>query len=59
MKIELIAGRWHVNGKSFQELTPNERIILDNFFEDYKNGKELASEIVIDESLKQVLKELI
>ena len=37
MKIELINGKWLVNGKSFNELTPNERILLDQFFENYKN----------------------
>jgi hypothetical protein len=39
MKIELIAGRWLINGKRFSELTPNEKIILDQFFEDFKNNK--------------------
>jgi hypothetical protein len=39
MKIELIAGRWLINGKRFNELTPNEKIILDQFFEDFKNNK--------------------
>jgi hypothetical protein len=39
MEIRLIAGKWLVNGKSFDELTPNEKIILDQFFEDFKNNK--------------------
>jgi len=33
----LIAGKWLVNGKSFNELKPNEIILLDQFFENYKN----------------------
>jgi hypothetical protein len=37
MRIELIGGKWLVNGKSFNELTPNEIILLDQFFENYKN----------------------
>jgi len=37
MKIELVNGRWLVNGKAYAELTPNEIQILDNFFENYKN----------------------
>ena len=39
MRIELISGKWLVNGKSFNELTPNEIILLDQFFENYKNNK--------------------
>lgn len=38
MEIQLINGKWHVDGRSFNQLTPNEIIILDNFFEEYKNG---------------------
>jgi hypothetical protein len=41
MKIELIAGKWLVNGKSFNELTPNEMILLDQFFEEMKNSLKL------------------
>lgn len=41
MKIELIAGKWLVNGKSFNELTPNEKILLDQFFEEMKNSLKL------------------
>jgi len=41
MRIELIAGKWLVNGKSFNELTPNEIILLDQFFENYKNSLKL------------------
>jgi hypothetical protein len=37
MRIELINGKWLVNGKSFNELTPNEILLLDQFFENYKN----------------------
>jgi hypothetical protein len=37
MEIKLIGGKWLVNGKSFNELTPNEIILLDQFFENYKN----------------------
>jgi hypothetical protein len=36
MEIKLINGKWLVNSKSFAELTPNEIIILDKFFADYK-----------------------
>ena len=41
MKIELIAGKWLVNGKSFNELAPNEIILLDQFFEEMKNSLKL------------------
>jgi hypothetical protein len=41
MRIELIAGKWLVNGKSFNELTPNEKILLDQFFEEMKNSLKL------------------
>lgn len=33
--IEKIEGRWTVNGKQFNELSPNEVIALDNFIKDY------------------------
>jgi hypothetical protein len=38
MEIKLINGFWLVNGKRFSELTPNEKVILDQFFEDFKNN---------------------
>ena len=41
MRIELINGKWLVNGKSFNELTPNEIILLDQFFEEMKNSLKL------------------
>jgi hypothetical protein len=41
MRIELIAGKWLVNGKSFNELTPNEKILLDQFFEEMKSSLKL------------------
>jgi hypothetical protein len=37
MKIELINGKWLVDGKFYHELTPNEINLLDQFFENYKN----------------------
>jgi TRAP-type C4-dicarboxylate transport system substrate-binding protein len=39
MEIKLIGGFWLVNGKRFNELTPNEKVILDQFFEELKNYK--------------------
>jgi len=39
MEIRLINGKWCVNGKSFNELTPNEIIILDKFIKDYEHSK--------------------
>jgi hypothetical protein len=41
MRAELIKGKWLVNGKSFDELTPNEITILDNMFSEYKNRMKL------------------
>ena len=41
MRAELINGKWLVNGKSFDELTPNEITILDNMFSEYKNRMKL------------------
>jgi hypothetical protein len=37
MEIKLINEVWFVNGKPLNELTPNEMILLDQFFENYKN----------------------
>jgi hypothetical protein len=37
----LIAGKWLVNGKSCNELAPNEIILLDQFFEEMKNSLKL------------------
>jgi len=37
MRIELVNGKWLVNGKQFKDLSPNEKILLDQFFENYKN----------------------
>jgi hypothetical protein len=39
MVIRLVKKIWLVNGKRFSELTPNEKVILDQFFEDFKNNK--------------------
>lgn len=36
MECKLINSKWCINGKQFHEMTPNERIILDKFFADYK-----------------------
>lgn len=38
MKIELIKKCWFVNGKPLTDLTENEIILLDQFFENYKNA---------------------
>lgn len=35
--IELVNGKWTVNGKLFDELNESERIHLDNFFKQFKN----------------------
>ena len=35
--IELINGKWTVNGKFFYELNESERIHLDAFFKQFKN----------------------
>ena len=34
--IEVIDGKWTINGKSFNELTPNERNSLDQFIKSYE-----------------------
>lgn len=36
MTITLENGRWLVNGKQYNELTLDEILALDNFFENYK-----------------------
>jgi hypothetical protein len=36
LTIEVIDGRWTINGKSFQELTPNEKNALDQFIKSYE-----------------------
>lgn len=38
MTIKLIDGKWFLNNKPFEELTPNEQQCLDNFFSNIKNG---------------------
>ena len=38
MTIKLIDGKWFLNNKAFEELTPNEQQCLDNFFSNIKNG---------------------
>lgn len=40
MTIELKDGKWFLNNKSFEELTPNEQKCLDNFFSNVKHGLE-------------------
>ena len=35
--IELVNGKWSVNGKLFNELNESERIHLDAFFKQFKN----------------------
>ncbi len=42
MEIKLVNGKWLVNGKQFQELTPNEKIILDKFIADFKNYEQYS-----------------
>ena len=37
MEIKLINEVWFVNGKPLNELTPNEKILMDRLFENYKN----------------------
>lgn len=34
--IEVIDGKWTINGKSFYELTPNEKNALDQFIKSYE-----------------------
>ena len=34
--IEVINGKWHVNNKLLQELTPNEKNALDQFIKSYE-----------------------
>lgn len=41
--IKLQDGKWFLNNKSFEELTPNEQQCLDNFFSNLKNGLEKAN----------------
>lgn len=38
--IELVNGKWTVNGKLYYELTEPERTHLDNFFKQFKNELE-------------------
>lgn len=40
MNIKLEDGKWFLNNKPFDELTPNEQQCLDNFFSNIKNGLE-------------------
>ena len=35
LTIEVIDGKWHVNGKLLNELTPNEKNALDKFIKSY------------------------
>ena len=35
LTIEVIKGKWHVNGKILNELTPNEKNALDQFIKNY------------------------
>jgi uncharacterized protein YbgA (DUF1722 family) len=34
--IEVINGKWHVNGKLLSELNPNEKNALDQFIKSYE-----------------------
>ena len=43
MTIKLEDGKWFLNNKSFDELTPNEQQCLDNFFANLKHGLEKAN----------------
>ena len=36
LKIEVIDGKWHVNGKLLSELNPNEKNALDQFIKSYE-----------------------
>jgi hypothetical protein len=36
LTIEVINGRWMVNGKLLSELTPNEKNALDQFIKSYE-----------------------
>jgi len=38
MTIKLIDGKWFLNNKPFEELSPNEQKCMDNFFSNIKNG---------------------
>jgi uncharacterized protein YbgA (DUF1722 family) len=38
LTIEVINGKWHVNGKTLNELTPNEKNALDQFIKNYEYG---------------------
>lgn len=42
MEIRLINGKWTINSKPFEQMTPNEKIILDKFFEDYKHDEKYS-----------------
>ena len=39
LTIEVIDGKWHVNGKILSELNPNEKNALDQFIKSYDYGK--------------------
>jgi hypothetical protein len=37
LTIKLENGKWTVNGKNYDVLSPNEKQMLNTFFENYKN----------------------
>ena len=37
MTIKVEKGKWVIDGKHFENMTPNEKIILDQYFENEKN----------------------
>lgn len=37
MTIKVEKGKWVVNGNQFSKMTPNEKIILDQYLENEKN----------------------
>jgi hypothetical protein len=44
MTIKLEDGKWFLNDKPFEDLSPNERQCMDNFFSNLKNSLEKANE---------------
>lgn len=44
LEIKIEEGRWLVNDKPINELSPNERNALDSHLEDFKNCMETANQ---------------
>lgn len=56
MEIKLINNKWTVNGKTFAELTPSEKELLNQFFkilkEEFQSIKIDQNKVIITEPFK-------